>query len=177
MSQPPPPPYQLSAPTSAPAPTPAPASKTTIHNHSTNVNLSPLLHALDAFMLSTRQCAYPQLIVTCRGQRRAFSRAELKSMGLKRAADLFVERFARAEDYVDATPGTGWLAARAKRHPPEVDCVATFCRAEDGGQGPVALDASGWSDNIGNVRELEVVLTRKSGVLESLRRVDDERCL
>ncbi|KAJ6556605.1 hypothetical protein DFH09DRAFT_1164825 [Mycena vulgaris] len=151
----------LNSPTPAPAPTPP--ARTTIHNHSTNVNFSPLLHALDAFMLSTRQCAYPQLIVTCRGQRRTFSRAELKSMGLKRAADLFVERFARAEDYVDAPPGTGWLAARATRHPPEVDCVATFCRAEDGGQ-----------DNIGNVRELEVVLTRKSGVLESLRRVDDE---
>ncbi|KAJ7618944.1 hypothetical protein B0H17DRAFT_1219881 [Mycena rosella] len=141
-----------------------PKTTTTIHNHITkaaNLDLSPFLSALDAFMLSTRQCAYPQLVVTCRSQKRAFSRASLKEMGHKRAAQLFVTCFARAEDFVEEPPGTSWLSPSARRHPPAVECVATFCRAEDGDT-PVPLDASGWVDSIGNVRALEVLLTRKT---------------
>ncbi|KAJ7496394.1 hypothetical protein FB451DRAFT_1549558 [Mycena latifolia] len=111
-----------------------PAPKTTIHNHitkhSTTFDLSPLLSAFDAFLLSTHQCAYPQLIVTCRGQQRAFSRTALKEMGQKRAAQLLVARFARADDYVETPPRTGWFVAGAKRHGPAVEYLATFCRPE-----------------------------------------------
>ncbi|KAJ6592859.1 hypothetical protein B0H19DRAFT_919395 [Mycena capillaripes] len=115
-------------------------------------------------MLSTRQCAYPQLVVSCRGQRVAFSRESLKSMSQKRAADLFVKRFAREDDYAYTPPKSGgWLPTSGGRYAPEVNCFATFCRAEEGfDAGPIELDASGWADNIGNVRELEVVLTRKA---------------
>ncbi|KAJ7288864.1 hypothetical protein C8J57DRAFT_1047033 [Mycena rebaudengoi] len=139
-----------------------------ITKHSTNLDLSPLLNAFNAFVTSTRQCTYPQLIVTCRGQRRAFSRASLKSMGHKQVAELFVSRFAQPEDWleVDTPANSGWMSMpyKSRRHPPEVDFIATFCResVEDGGPraGPVALDTSGWADNINNVRELEVVFTK-----------------
>ncbi|KAJ7611971.1 hypothetical protein DFH06DRAFT_1015457 [Mycena polygramma] len=115
-------------------------------------------------MLSTRQCAYPQLVVSCRGQKVAFSRDSLKSMSHKRASDLFVKRFARPGDYVDVPPKSGgWLPSSAARYSPEVNCFVTFCRTDDVDlRGAIELDASGWADNIGNVRELEVVLTRKS---------------
>ncbi|KAJ6493172.1 hypothetical protein C8R45DRAFT_989064 [Mycena sanguinolenta] len=143
-------------------------ANTTIHNHITKgsdtiLDLSPAMKALNTFMLSTRQCAYPQLVVTCRGQKIAFSRASLSTMNYRRATDLFVQRFARAEDYLDVPRDTGWLPKGGK-YPPEVDCMATFCRADDE-SGPVELDPSGWADNIGNVRELTVILTRK--VVES----------
>ncbi|KAF8142707.1 hypothetical protein K438DRAFT_1635005 [Mycena galopus ATCC 62051] len=117
-------------------------------------------------MLSTRQCAYPQLVVTCRGQKVAFSRASLSTMNHTRATDLFVRRFARPEDYVDGPRGNGWLPKG--RSGPDVDCFATFCRTEANSEsGPVELDPSGWADNIGNVRELMVVLTRKVAERES----------
>ncbi|KAJ7189147.1 hypothetical protein C8R46DRAFT_35339 [Mycena filopes] len=140
-------------------------SNTTIHNHitrqSTNLDLSPLMHALNAYMLSTRQCAYPQLVVSCRGQRVAFSRASLSRMDYRRAKDLFVERFARPEDYVDVPPSGGWLHSGGGRHAPDVDCFATFCLPETD-SGAMVLDPSGWAENIGNVRELEVVLRPKA---------------
>ncbi|KAJ7435282.1 hypothetical protein FB451DRAFT_1418301 [Mycena latifolia] len=96
------------------------------------------------------------LIVTCRGQQRAFSRT--------RAAELFVTRFARADDFVETPPGTGWLTAGAKRRAPAVEYLATFCRPEPGDgvdTAPIPLDASGWAESIGNLRMLEVVLTRR----------------
>ncbi|KAJ7093842.1 hypothetical protein B0H15DRAFT_143361 [Mycena belliarum] len=145
-----------------------PAPKTEIHNHitrqSTTLDLAPLLAAFDSFLLSTRQCVYPQLIVTCRGQKRAFSRVALKDMGHKRAMELFVTRFARAEDYAEMPPGTGWFATGRRRKDPGVECLATFCRTEpdSAGDAPVPLDASGWVDTIGNVRALDVVLTQRA---------------
>ncbi|KAJ7237534.1 hypothetical protein B0H12DRAFT_1138640 [Mycena haematopus] len=145
-------------------------TNTTIHHHITKasdtiLDLSPVIKALNAFMLSTRQCAYPQLVVTCRGQKVAFSRASLSAMNYRRAADLFVQRFARPEDYIDVPRGSGWFSTGG-RSGPQVDCMATFCRAEEASEsGPVELDPSGWADNIGNVRELTVILTRK--VVES----------
>ncbi|KAJ7686818.1 hypothetical protein B0H17DRAFT_704496 [Mycena rosella] len=141
------------------------APKATIHNHITQpasiLDLSPLRDAFNAYILSTRQCPFPQLIVTCQGQRRAFSRGSLKAMGYKRAAELFIARFARAEDYVETAPGTGWIPMPGSRYPPDVDLLATFYHADPTAQGPIALEPSGWEDMIGNVRELEVVLTRK----------------
>lgn len=64
-------------------------SNATIHNHmtkaSTNLDISPVVNslnrALKTFMHSTRECAYPQLVVSCRGQKIAFSRTSLQSMG------------------------------------------------------------------------------------------------
>ncbi|KAJ7457006.1 hypothetical protein FB451DRAFT_1275592 [Mycena latifolia] len=145
-----------------------PSAKTEIHNHThwSSLDLSPLLTAFDALVRSKRECGCPQLIVTCRGDKRAFSRASLKAMGHKRAVDLFVVRFARVEDYVETPPGTGWIPTPARRIPPDMECLATFCRAEDGGFAPaqerLLLDPSGWEDTIGNVHELEVVLTRRN---------------
>ncbi|KAJ7146851.1 hypothetical protein C8R44DRAFT_864569 [Mycena epipterygia] len=143
--------------------TPTPVN---VHNHITtqsapNVDLTPVWRALNAFMLAKRQCAYPQLVVTCRGQKRVFSRKSLEEMGHKRAAKLFVERFAEPEDYVETPPGTGWIPYRAGKLPPEVHYFATFCRTDEAEQTPRVLDVNGWVDNIGNVREMEVVLTRK----------------
>lgn len=85
---------------------------------------------------------------------------------MQRATDLFVQRFARPEDYIDVSRVSGWLPRVGGRYGPDVECFATFCRAEgDSDIGAVELDPSGWADNIGNVRELTVVLTRK--VIES----------
>ncbi|KAJ7026856.1 hypothetical protein C8F04DRAFT_101630 [Mycena alexandri] len=140
-------------------------TNTTIHNHitkqSTQLDLSPLMNALNAFMLSTRQCAYPQLVVSCRGQRAAFSRASLGRMDYRRAKDLFIERFARPEDYLEVPPSGGWLYGGGRRDPPDVECFATFCRPEEDLGVAMALHSSGWGDNIGNVRELEVVMRPK----------------
>ncbi|KAF7350716.1 hypothetical protein MSAN_01632600 [Mycena sanguinolenta] len=145
-------------------------ANTTIHNHFTKgsdtiLDLSPVMKALNAFMLSTRQCAYPQLVVTCRGQKVAFSRASLADMTHKRATDLFIQRFARSEDWLDVPRSSSWFP-QGGRCPPEVECLATFCRAEEE-SGLVELDPSGWSDNIKNVRELTVILTRKVAIPES----------
>ncbi|KAJ7719999.1 hypothetical protein DFH07DRAFT_309672 [Mycena maculata] len=149
-------------------PTQPKATKTTIHNHITkeSMDLSPVMQALNAFMRSTRQCAFPQLIVTCRGERRAFSRASLEGMEYKGAAGLFISRFARAEDFIEVPRGSGWLATTS-RYPPDVQCLAKFCRAEGGEAGleqadvGLLLDPSGWADNIPNVRELEIVFARQ----------------
>jgi hypothetical protein len=82
----------------------------------------------------------------------------------QRAADLFVERFALPEDYVKTQAKSGWMPTSAGNYAPDVSCFATFCRVEED-YGSVELDPSGWADNILNVRELRVVLTRK--VVES----------
>ncbi|KAJ7758674.1 hypothetical protein B0H16DRAFT_1535267 [Mycena metata] len=146
-------------------------TNTTIHNHitkqSTQLDLSPIMNALNAFMLSTRQCAYPQLVVSCRGQKAAFSRASLGRMDYRRAKALFVERFARPEDFLDIPPSGGWLSHGGGRDPPDVECLATFCRPEEESGVAMALDSSGWQDNIGNVRELEVVLRPKTASEEA----------
>ncbi|KAK7057897.1 hypothetical protein R3P38DRAFT_3385109 [Favolaschia claudopus] len=135
-------------------------NNTIIHNHitkhSTNLDVSPVVNALNAFMRSTQQCAYPQLMVTCRDQRIAFSRESLASMSHKRAADLFVQRFAEEKDFVDVPGGGSWLTSGGRRHAPAVDSSA------DATLPAVQLDPSGWTDNIRNVRELTVVLTRKA---------------
>ncbi|KAJ7215057.1 hypothetical protein GGX14DRAFT_563083 [Mycena pura] len=156
---------QLSpTPTALPAKQPAADNtgskgSTTIHNHitnhSTNIDLTPLTQALNAFARSMRQCAYPQLIVACRGQKAAFSRAAIRNMGHDRATELFVERFARPEDYVEVPPEarrSGWFSSGVRQHAPAVAYLATFCRVEEGAgsEAPITLDSSGWEDNIGN---------------------------
>jgi hypothetical protein len=95
---------------------------------------------------------------------------------LQRAADLFVARFAQPEDYFVTPPGTGWIPVAAAKHPPEIEYFATFCRGEDGAEAElVALDPTGWTNNIGNVRELALVLTRKVPDRGSSDKTDSEK--
>ncbi|CAK5281993.1 unnamed protein product [Mycena citricolor] len=156
------------ASSSAEAP-PAKIEKTTVHNHFENksltMDLTPLTAAFGAFVRSTRECAFPQLVVSCRGKRMAFGRESLRGMKEDQAKKLFISRFAEERDYTTVDiPATAWFSARTQRIPPAVRFVATFCRGEERREelGPIALDPTSWTENIMNVRSLEIEFSPKT---------------
>ncbi|KIJ68019.1 hypothetical protein HYDPIDRAFT_25468 [Hydnomerulius pinastri MD-312] len=154
------------------------------------------------------RCIPPQIIVRCRGDNHAYARAALKSGGynMRRSSALvplslaclyasvnkFTSRFARAEDYSEASfLGIRYMAS------PDVRLYATFyprChhhhegvpaggnggfegvgregarnaaegvpRNDDPGlEGPVSIDREGWAELIDNVAFLDVMVMRRA---------------
>ncbi|KAL0956972.1 hypothetical protein HGRIS_003075 [Hohenbuehelia grisea] len=130
----------------------------------TTLDAEPMLKVFRDLLNPHTQCMDPQVIVTCRGEKRAFGRKSLKDMGYSRAASVFVDRFSKRDDWVE---GSGsWMSSRT---PPVVNMLASFCRppTEEHTSGspsspPLHVDSTGWEDCIGNIKELEIILERQS---------------
>lgn len=123
------------------------------------------LHTLHEFV-ATAMAIPPQIIVTCREDKRAFGRAALQAMSyrasaplsrpfhdlkqLQKAVDMFITRFATKEDW--------WISEF--RYKPEVTIYGRFYRQHgDDDDGMVILDERGWSELVGNVVRLTIVFT------------------
>ncbi|KAF8840883.1 hypothetical protein BDN67DRAFT_967950 [Paxillus ammoniavirescens] len=92
----------------------------------------------------------PQVIVTCRDERRAFGRAALQAMSYRKVVDLFIQRFATKNDW--------WISEI--RYKPEVSIYARFYRLHgEEDEGMVLLDERGWPELVGNAVKLTVVFT------------------
>ncbi|KAH7928955.1 hypothetical protein BV22DRAFT_1110211 [Leucogyrophana mollusca] len=92
----------------------------------------------------------PQVIVTCRDERRAFGRAALQAMSYRKAVDMFISRFATKDDW--------WISEF--RYKPEVSIYARFYRTHgEEDEGLILLDERGWSELMGNVVKLSIVFT------------------
>ncbi|KAH0828101.1 hypothetical protein J3R83DRAFT_3760, partial [Lanmaoa asiatica] len=104
---------------------------------------------LHQFVTSAQQLP-PQVIVTCRNERRAFGRAALQAMSYRKAVDLFIHRFANKDDW--------WISEY--RYKPEVSIYARFYRLHgEEDDGMVLLDEKGWSELVGNAVKLTIVFT------------------
>ncbi|KAF8547612.1 hypothetical protein OG21DRAFT_1424463 [Imleria badia] len=104
---------------------------------------------LHQFVTSAQQLP-PQVIVTCRNERRAFGRAALQAMSYRKVVDLFIHRFATKDDW--------WISE--VRYKPEVSIYARFYRLHgEEDDGMVQLDERGWSELVGNAVKLTVVFT------------------
>ncbi|KAG1751314.1 uncharacterized protein EDB91DRAFT_1104673 [Suillus paluster] len=101
------------------------------------VDVVSALHTLHEFV-ATATSIPPQIIVTCRDDKRAFGRAALQAMSYRKAVDMFITRFATKEDW--------WISEY--RYKPEED-----------DDGMVILDERGWSELIGNVVKLTIIFT------------------
>nr|GAT50859.1 predicted protein [Mycena chlorophos] len=135
------------------------------HNHTQHVDTSAFARALENFVRSVNGCAFPQVVVVCRGERVAYGRDTLKNMGLSGAADVFARRFATDADYTYPPPEAqkkGWFGWSQGRKSPGVTLYARFCKSEgllDDGR-RMELASGSWSELMSNVSELEVILTR-----------------
>ncbi|KIJ58703.1 hypothetical protein HYDPIDRAFT_119313 [Hydnomerulius pinastri MD-312] len=104
---------------------------------------------LHNFVAASQQLP-PQVIVTCRDERRAFGRHALQAMSYRKAVDLFIQRFATKEDW--------WISEF--RYKPEVSIYARFYRTHgEEDEGMVLLDERGWSELVGNAVKLTIVFT------------------
>lgn len=107
------------------------------------------LHTLHEFV-ATATSIPPQIIVTCRDDKRAFGRAALQAMSYRKAVDMFITRFATKEDW--------WISEY--RYKPEVTIYGRFYRQHgEEDDGMVILDERGWSELVGNVVKLTIVFT------------------
>ncbi|KAH7889034.1 hypothetical protein F5I97DRAFT_1857704 [Phlebopus sp. FC_14] len=105
--------------------------------------------ALHDFVSASLQMP-PQVIVTCRGARRAFGRAALQAMSYRKAVDLFIQRFATKDDW--------WISEY--RYKPEVSIYARFFRTHgEDDEGMVLIDERGWAELVGNAVKLTIVFT------------------
>ncbi|KAH7916589.1 hypothetical protein BJ138DRAFT_1139407 [Hygrophoropsis aurantiaca] len=92
----------------------------------------------------------PQVIVTCREERRAFGRSALQAMSYRKAVDMFISRFATKDDW--------WISEF--RYKPEVSIYGRFYRTHgEDDEGLILLDERGWSELVGNVVKLTIVFT------------------
>ncbi|KAF9227080.1 hypothetical protein BS17DRAFT_726977 [Gyrodon lividus] len=104
---------------------------------------------LHNFITASQQLP-PQVIVTCRDERRAFGRAALQAMSYRKVVDLFIQRFATKNDW--------WISEI--RYKPEVSIYARFYRLHgEEDEGMVLLDERGWPELVGNAVKLTVVFT------------------
>ncbi|KAF7293909.1 hypothetical protein HMN09_01187200 [Mycena chlorophos] len=152
-----------------------PTKVTEVHNHTHNhtqhthtIDTSAFARALENFVRSVNGCAFPQVVVMCRGERVAYGRDTLKNMGLSGAADVFTRRFATDADYTYPPPEAqkkGWFGWSQGRKLPAVTLYARFCKSEglidDGRRMELAAGGS-WSELMSNISELEVILTRST---------------
>ncbi|KAI9457269.1 hypothetical protein HD554DRAFT_2177746 [Boletus coccyginus] len=107
------------------------------------------ISVLHQFVTSAQQLP-PQIIVTCRNERRAFGRAALQAMSYRKAVDLFIHRFATKDDW--------WISEF--KYKPDVTIYARFYRLHgEEDDGMVQLDERGWSELVGNAVKLTVVFT------------------
>ncbi|KAH7928920.1 hypothetical protein BV22DRAFT_1030130 [Leucogyrophana mollusca] len=121
--------------------------------------------------VSAVRCIPPQVIVSCRGERHAYSRNFLKTTGYNGAANKFLSRFARAEDYSEtsflgirymASPNVHVFATFYPRchHAPDAEILHPINR-DPNTESPVSVGRDGWAGLIDNVAYLEVVLARR----------------
>ncbi|KIM69576.1 hypothetical protein SCLCIDRAFT_1208033 [Scleroderma citrinum Foug A] len=107
------------------------------------------LTTLHDFVTASMQLP-PQVIVTCRNEKRAFGRSALQAMSYRKAVDLFVQRFSTKNDW--------WISEY--RYKPDVSIYARFYRRHgDEDEGMVMLDEKGWSELVGNAVRLTIVFT------------------
>ncbi|KAN0091442.1 hypothetical protein V8E55_005008 [Tylopilus felleus] len=107
------------------------------------------ISVLHQFVTSAQQLP-PQVIVTCRNERRAFGRSALQAMSYRKAVDLFVQRFATKDDW--------WISEY--RYKPEVTIYARFYRLHgEEDDGMIIIDEKGWPELVGNAVKLTVVFT------------------
>ncbi|KAJ7496358.1 hypothetical protein FB451DRAFT_1162525 [Mycena latifolia] len=94
----------------------------------------------------------PRAPVHCDVPRLAARVLALKEIRQKRAAELFIARFARADHCVETLPGTGWFTAGAKRRARVVEYLATFSRPErEGGEHRECAHVGGGTDTASNL--------------------------
>ncbi|EGO25996.1 hypothetical protein SERLADRAFT_437725 [Serpula lacrymans var. lacrymans S7.9] len=92
----------------------------------------------------------PQVIATCRGEKRAFGRNALQTMSYRKAVELFINRFATKDDW--------WISEF--RYKPEVSIYAMFYRTHgEEDEGLVLLDERGWPELVGNAVKLNIIFT------------------
>jgi len=92
----------------------------------------------------------PQIVVTCRDEKRAFGRVALQSMSYRKAVDMFITRFATKEDW--------WISEY--RYKPEVTIYGRFYRQHgEDDDGMIILDERGWSELVGNVVKMTIIFT------------------
>jgi len=107
------------------------------------------LHTLHEYVAAATSIP-PQIVVTCRDEKRAFGRGALQAMSYRKAVDMFITRFATKEDW--------WISEY--RYKPEVTIYGRFYRQHgDEDDGMIILDERGWSELVGNVVKMTIVFT------------------